>query len=80
MAPEILDFLDGAKVEYLVGYASNERLAQRCAPLANEARRLYEESGQSVQVFDELSYSARKWRGRTRRLIVKAEMVPMQIP
>jgi hypothetical protein len=75
MAPEILDFLDGAKVEYLVGYASNERLAQRCAPLANETQRLYEESGQSVQVFDELSYSARKWRGRTRRLIVKAEMV-----
>ncbi len=75
MAPEILDFLDDAKIEYLVGYASNERLAQRCAPLTNEARRLYEESGQSVQVFDELSYSARKWRGRTRRLIVKAEMV-----
>jgi hypothetical protein len=75
MAPEILAFLDEAKVEYVVGYASNERLAAECAPLADEAQRLYEETGQSVQVFDELSYSARKWRGKTRRLIVKAEVV-----
>jgi hypothetical protein len=75
MAPEILAFLDEAKAEYVVGYASNERLAAECAPLADEAQRLYDETGQSVRVFDELSYSARKWRGKTRRLIVKAEVV-----
>ena len=75
MAPEILEFLDAAKVEYLVGYASNPRLAQDCGPLVDEARSLWEESGQPIQVFGELRHMARTWKGRSRRLIAKAEMV-----
>jgi len=75
LAPEVLDFLDAVGVAYVVGYANNSRLALECAPLAAEARRLYEESGEPVQVFDARPYSARTWKGRTRRMIVKAEVV-----
>ncbi|MHC4551057.1 MAG: IS1380 family transposase [Planctomycetota bacterium] len=75
MAPEILDLLDRARVEYLVGYANNERLAQKCAGWTGEAQRRYEQRGEPVQVFGELSYAARKWKGKSRRLIVKAEVV-----
>lgn len=75
MAPEILAFLDRVGVEYVVGYAINERLAKTCSGWATEAQRRYERTGQPVQVFGELSYSGRKWKGKSRRLIVKAEVV-----
>ena len=75
MAPEVLAFLDGSGVEYVVGYANNKLLARRCAHLKQEAQRRYEECGHPVQVFDELAYSAKSWKGKTRRLIVKAEVV-----
>ena len=75
MAPEVLAFLDAAGVEYVVGYANNGRLAQECVGWAEEAERCFERSGHSVQVFGELRYAGRKWRSRSRRLIVKAEVV-----
>lgn len=75
MACEVLDFLDEAGVEYVVGYANNERLAQECADLVEEAQQRYDECGHPVQVFGELEYAAKSWRGKTRRLIVKAEVV-----
>ena len=75
MAPEILAFLDRAGVEYVVGYAINERLAKECVGWATEARQRYEQAGRSVRVLGELSYSGRKWKRKARRLIVKAEVV-----
>jgi len=75
MAPEVLAFLDAAGVEYVVGYARNERLAQECVGWAEEAARACERRGHAVQVFGELRYSGRKWKGATRRLIGKAEVV-----
>jgi len=75
MAPEVLDFLDDAGVEYVVGYANNPLLAQECAAWTEETQRCYEECGHPVQVFGELAYSAKTWKGKTRRLIVKAEVV-----
>lgn len=75
MAPEVLEFLDRAGVEYVVGYANNTRLAQKSVAWTDKAQRRYERTGQSLQVFGELCYSGRKWKGKTRRLIVKAEVV-----
>lgn len=75
MTPEVLAFLDESGVEYVVGYGNNKLLAEQCADLKQEARRLHEEHGHPVQVFGELAYSARSWKGRTRRLIAKAEVV-----
>jgi hypothetical protein len=74
-APEVLAFLDAAGVEYVVGYANNERLAQECVGWAEEAERHFARSGHPVQVFGELHYVGRQWKGRSRRLIVKAEVV-----
>jgi hypothetical protein len=75
MASEVLDFLDEARVEYVVGYANNKLLARECADLAAEAQQRYEECGHPVQVFGERAHQAKAWKGKTRRLIVKAEMV-----
>jgi hypothetical protein len=75
MSWEVLAFLDQAGVEYVVGYANNKRLAQDCADLAEWAQQRYEACGHPVQVFGELEYSAKPWKGKTRRLIVKAEVV-----
>jgi hypothetical protein len=75
MAPEVLDFLDEAGVEYVVGYANNPLLAQKCAAWIDEAQRRCEECGHPIQVFGELAYSAKTWKGKARRLIVKAEVV-----
>jgi len=75
MAPEILEFLDEAGVEYLVGFANNKLLKRKSAAWAKDAWRRYEEGGQPVRVFGELAYKAKRWKGRTRRLIVKAEVV-----
>ena len=75
MASGVLDFLDDAKVEYVVGYAKNKPLAQECAALTEEALRRHEERGQTVQVFGELHYQAKVWKGKTRRLVAKAEVV-----
>jgi hypothetical protein len=75
MAPEVLGFLDQSGVEYVVGYASNKRLTRECADLVDDAQRRYEGCGRSVQVFGELAYSARSWKGHCRRMIAKAEVV-----
>jgi hypothetical protein len=75
MSWEVLAFLDAAGVEYVVGYANNKRLARECADLAGQAQQRYEACGHPVQVFGELEYSAKPWKGKTRRLIVKAEVV-----
>jgi hypothetical protein len=67
--------LDAAGVEYVVGYARNERLAAACADWCREAEQRFEPSGHPVPVFGELRYSAHRWKGRSRRLIAKAEVV-----
>jgi hypothetical protein len=72
--PEVLDFLDAEAVEYVVAMASNTRLVKRIRRLMGRARVLSKASGETEHLFGETRYAARKWR-RTRRIVMKAEMV-----
>ena len=72
--PRLLAFLDRAGVEYIVGLPGNARLEKRVRRLLGRAGVLFRATGQATPVFGETRYAARSW-GRTRRVIMKAEVV-----
>jgi len=67
-------FLEAEGVEYVVGMASNRRLDKRVRRLQGRARMQAKATGQSVQLFGDTRYQARKW-SRKRRIIMKAEVL-----
>ena len=71
--PELLDFLDGIGVEYVVGMAKNSKLQGFVEPLMDESRALSEETGQTEHVYGECQYQAKRW-SCARRVICKAEV------
>jgi hypothetical protein len=72
--PEVLDFLEGEAVEYVVAMASNVRLLKRVRRLMGRARMRSKASGETEALFGETRYAARTWR-RKRRIVMKAEVV-----
>jgi hypothetical protein len=70
----MLDFLEGEKVEYVVGLPRNARLEKATKGLMREARRRDERRGHPKPLFAAIDYRARRWR-RRRRVIAKAEIV-----
>jgi hypothetical protein len=72
--PRLLTFLDRAGVEYVVGLPGNARLDKRVRRLLGRAWALFRSTGQVVPLFGETRYAAKSW-GRTRRVIMKAEVV-----
>ncbi len=75
--PEILDFLEAQRVDYVVATAGNVVLDRRCERWMKRARELSTHSGQTEHVYGELRYAAKSW-SRKRRVIVKAEVVRLQ--
>ncbi len=67
-------FLEAEGVEYIVGMAGNTRLAKRVRRLQGRARMQAKATGESVQLFGDTRYQARKW-SRKRRIIMKAEVL-----
>jgi hypothetical protein len=72
--PAILDYLDLAHVEYLVGFAGNPALEAQIEPLMRAARVLSSVSGKTETLFTDIRYQTKTWK-RPRRLIIKAEVV-----
>jgi hypothetical protein len=72
--PELFDFLDDERVEYVVAMASNSVLKRLAEPLMKQARRLSKRSGETAHIYGECRYAARSW-SRGRRVIIKAEVV-----
>ncbi|MCZ7537665.1 MAG: IS1380 family transposase [Acidimicrobiia bacterium] len=73
--PEIFDFLEDERIEYLVAMAKNKRLGPQGARLLGRARAEAKRTGQSAAFFGETRYAARKWTRGKRRVIYKAEVV-----
>jgi hypothetical protein len=74
--PELLKFLeDDVKVDYVVGLAKNKVLERRARRMMGTARRLSKRRGKTASVFGETRYAAESWKGRMRRVIIKAEVV-----
>ena len=72
--PEMFDFLEAERVEYVVAMASNSVLKEFAEPLMKQARRLSKASGETEHVYGECRYAAGSW-SRERRVIIKAEVV-----
>jgi hypothetical protein len=73
-APQIFDFLEAERLEYVVAMAKNKVLERRAARLMGTARRLSRESGETAHVYGECRYAAGSWPHR-RRVLIKAEVV-----
>lgn len=73
-SPEVLEFLDEQKVEYVVAIAKNSVLKEFSEPLMVKARRSSSASGETEHYFGECRYEAQSW-DNDRRVIFKAEVV-----
>lgn len=69
-----LTLLEHERVEYVVGLASNARLARRAGKLLAEAWAVSKASGRTEHRYGETRYAAASW-AHPRRVIMKAEVV-----
>jgi hypothetical protein len=77
--PELLNFLEEeAKVDYIIGIAENKVLKRRARRRMGRARRLSKRRGKTANVFGETRYAAKSWKGRKRRVLIKAEVVRLE--
>jgi hypothetical protein len=73
--PELFSFLDRQRrLEYVVALQKNSVLAGLSESLLDRARRQSERREQSVALYGEHRYRARKWK-RDRRMVFKAEVL-----
>jgi len=72
-APEVFEFLETERLEYVVGMAKNSVLKRFAEPYMEEVRAAFEEHGEPIQRYGECRYRAGKWK-RKRRVIIKAEI------
>lgn len=72
--PEMFDFLEGERVEYIIAMAANSVLNALAEPAMRRARALSAKSGQTEHLYTECRYAAGSW-GIKRRVIIKAEVV-----
>lgn len=73
--PEMLEFLEGEKLEYIVAIGRNSVLSRKIEPLMKRVRRATKKTGVTETEFGETSYAAKSWRKNQRRVIMKAEVV-----
>lgn len=76
--PELLTFLEEAEVDYILGMAENKILKRRARRLMGKARRLSRKRDETANVFGETRYAAKSWKGRKRRVLIKAEVVRLE--
>jgi hypothetical protein len=72
--PEILDYLEAERVEYVIGMAENAVLARHAEPSMQQVRAMSRDSGATEHVYGECRYAAGTW-SHARRIIIKAEVV-----
>lgn len=72
--PEMFDYLESERVDYVVAMAGNAVLKRLAEPLMKKARRLSRHSQQTEHLYGECQYAAGSW-SRKRRVIIKAEVV-----
>ena len=72
--PVLLDCLEAACIEYVIGIASNRVLEQVPKKLMQQARRRCRRHGRKVTLYGDARYRAGRWP-RARRLVYKAEVV-----
>ena len=70
--PALYEFCEEEKLQYVVGFARNSRLAATVEPLVEQVQADYDDSGEKQRQFTELVYQA-DW-DRERRMVAKVEV------
>ncbi len=76
--PEVLDFLDEAGVEYVVGLQATKPLKRRARRALSTARRLSRERDETAHLFGDTLYQTKRSWPRKRRVVYKAEVVRLE--
>jgi len=71
--PELYEFFEANKLDYVVGMAKNPKLEALAEPLMDEVRAEFEAGQEATRRYGEFDYRARSWP-HPRRVIVKAEV------
>ena len=69
----IMSWCEARKIDYVFGFAKNERLQAIIAEELKQARQQYEETRQARRVFKDFRYQTRESWARERRVVAKAE-------
>jgi hypothetical protein len=73
--PDILDYLDEARVQYVVSLISNRALDRKAETTMKPVRKLSAASGESERLYGEFPYQTTKTWKQPRRVVYKAEVV-----
>jgi hypothetical protein len=74
-APKVLDFLEDAGVEFVVGLGNTKPLKRKAGKEMAEARRRFRATGATQQVFGETLHKTKTTWPHKRRVVFKAEVV-----
>lgn len=72
--PEMFEYLEADRLEYVVAMGNNAVLTRAAEPAMIEARTLHAVSGETAHVYTDTAYRAQTW-AQPRRVIIKAEVV-----
>ena len=70
---ELMVWCEANDVEYVFGFARNERLRRKIAGPLREAKREYQRTGKAARAFCEFFYGTRSSWSQRRRVVAKAE-------
>lgn len=74
-APEVHEWCEEAQVHFVLGQGPNAVLKAHAATLLQQARALYEDTGEPTALYGDCLYQAGSWK-RARRVIIKAVYGP----
>lgn len=69
----IMFWCETNNVDYILGLAKNDRLKKEIAAEIDQAKKIYEETGQPARVFKDFAYQTLESWSRSRRVVGKAE-------
>ena len=72
-SPQVQDFCMANDLYFILGQSANTRLTDLAAPVMEEAKSLYEQTGKPVRLFTTFYYQAKTW-DRPQRILCKAEI------
>jgi Transposase DDE domain group 1 len=71
----LMSWCEANQVEYLFGFARNERLRKIIEPQMQAAAAVYQRTGRAARVFTEFAYQTHDSWSRPRRVVAKAEQI-----
>jgi len=73
---ELMAWCEQHDVDYVFGFARNQRLRRKIAKEMRQAKKEQQRTGEPARVFTEFFYQTRKTWSRNRRVVAKAEQIP----